>query len=424
MVSAKTMRDLIRAAEQHEARLYLVFDVLQLGSVGAGRAAGQLIESGMTTYYLDRIVRQAGNPRMRDAIYDMIRQDPTRALRNLVGAGGRLLEIDGKSGKHQEGERLRHEAMAKEFVSRPPIYRDQTIVIDPTREGVAAVSSAIREALKEKSELSGKPIDVTILEDASLTRPERATSTSYRTGQIVRFPQPVTLGSAKIERGAYLEVAGIDGAEVRLRDEDGKIHRWEPRSHSLPVEVYHVRETELQVGDRIRWTRSDEGIGAVSGRFATVTALDVENRHIDVEHQDGGRKSLDLSRREHQHFGDGYAVTAQRAQGATAYPIVNMPSWRLNTINSTVGYVLMSRTPGTAFVVTDSRSKLIEALASREGRQIAAMDQVRETAGHAEQKVREMAAERVASREISKGAEKVVKVQERSRDIGGPGLER
>ncbi|MEM7043098.1 MAG: MobF family relaxase [Pseudomonadota bacterium] len=424
MVSAKTMRDLIRAAAQHEARLFLVFDVLQLGSVGAGRAAGQLIESGMTTYFLDRIVRQAGNPRMRDAIYDMIRQDPARALRNLVGAGGRLLEIDGKDGKHQEGERLRHEAMAQEFVSRPPTYREQTIVIDPTREGVAAVSAAIRETLKEKGELSGEPIDVTILEDASLTRPERATSTSYRAGQIVRFPQPVSLGEAKIERGAYLELVSVTGAEVRLRDESGTIHRWEPRSKSLPVEVYDVRDKELQVGDRIRWTRNDQRIGAVSGRFATVTAIDVNNRRVDVEHQNGNRQSLDLSRREHQHFGDGYAVTAQRAQGATAYPIVNMPSWRLNTINSTVGYVLMSRTPGTAFVVTDSRSKLIEALASRDGRQTAAMDQVRETAGLAEQKVRAMAAERAASREIAKSAEMVVTVQERSRDIGGPGLER
>ena len=423
MVSAKTMRDLIRAAEQHDARLYLVFDVLQLGSVGAGRAAGQLIEGGMTTHYLDRIVRQAGNPRMRDAIYDMIRQDPARALRNLVGAGGRLLEIDGKDGKHQEGERLRHEAMAQEFVSRPPTYREQTIVIDPTREGVGAVSAAIREALKEKGELSGKPIDVTILEDASLTRPERATSTSYRAGHIVRFPQPVSLGDHKIERGAYLEVAGVDGAEVRLRDEGGTIHRWEPRSKSLPVEVYDVREKELQVGDRIRWTRNDQRIDAISGRFAKVTAVDVENGRIDVEHQDGGRQSLDLSRREHQHFGDGYAVTAQRAQGATAYPIVNMPSWRLNTINSTVGYVLMSRTPGTAFVVTDSRTKLIEALASRDGRQIAAMDQVRETAGHAEQMVRDMATEQTATRENLK-SEDMVTVQERSRDIGGPGPER
>ena len=319
--------------------------------------------------------------------------------------------------------RSRHPGGAAEFVSRPSSYREQTIVIDPTREGVGAVSAAIREALKGKGELLGEPIEVTILEDASLTRPERATSTSYRAGQIVRFPQPATLGSAKIERGAYLEVAGVDGAEVRLRDESGTIHRWEPRSKSLPVEVYDVRDKELQVGDRIRWTRNEERIGAVSGRFAKVTAIDVENRRIDVEHPGGGRNSFDLSRREHQHFSDGYAVTAQRAQGATAYPIVNMPSWRLNTINSTVGYVLMSRTPGTAFVVTDSRTKLIEALASRDGRGIAAMDQIRETAGLAEQKVRQMAAERVASRELAKSAETVT-VQERSRDIGGQGLER
>ncbi|NJO39101.1 MAG: AAA family ATPase [Rhizobiales bacterium] len=78
MVSAKTMRDLIRAAEQHGARLFLVFDVLQLGSVGAGRAAGQLIEQGMHTHYLDAIVRQAAEPRLVEAVYDMIRREPGR----------------------------------------------------------------------------------------------------------------------------------------------------------------------------------------------------------------------------------------------------------------------------------------------------------------------------------------------------------
>ena len=51
------------------------------------------------------------------------------------------------------------------------------------------------------------------------------------------------------------------------------------------------------------------------------------------------------------------------------------------------------------------------------------MDQIKETAGFAEQKVREMAAERTAAREIAKSAE-MVTVQERSREIGGPGLER
>ena len=38
-----------------------------------------------------------------------------------------------------------HAAMAKEYVSRSPELRDRSIVIDPTREGVAAVSDAIRK---------------------------------------------------------------------------------------------------------------------------------------------------------------------------------------------------------------------------------------------------------------------------------------
>jgi len=378
------MRDLIRSAEQQGAQLFLVFDVLQLGSVGAGRAAGQLIEHGMTTFYLDRIVRQAENPRMLDAIYDLIRRAPDRALRLVEAAGGKVLEINDPGRNHQKGEARRHAAMAKEYVGRPPALRDESIVIDPTREGVAAVSAAIRKRLIESKELTGRPIKAAVLEDANLTRPERATSTSYKAGQIVRFPQAVTIGKARIRAGAYLQVAGVAGAEVRLHGEGTEPIRWEPRSQRLRVEVFNPRERELRVGDRVRWTRSIDDIKAVSGRLATVTAVDTDMARIEIEHQRGGRHRLDLVQRDHQHFTYGYAVTAQRAQGATGYPIINAPSWRLNTVNEASIYVELSRTPGTAFLVTDNRQALIKALLERSGRQVASMDYGSDIAGLAE----------------------------------------
>ena len=416
MVSAKTMKDLIRAAEQHDARLVLVFDVLQLGSVGAGRAAGQLIEHGMATYYLDRIVRQSENISMTDAVKDLIRRDPARALWHMRAAGSKLLEA--------ESEDAGHAAMAEDYVARSPAHRDRSIVIDPTRDGVAKVSDAIRKQLIAKGELTGEPVTATVLEDASLTERERATSTSYREGQIVRLLQPTTIDNHAVARGSYLEVIGVKGAVVALRDDDGKHLHWEPRGNSLHVQVFEPKEKELKVGDRLRWSANVEAIKAVSGRLATVIAVDREKRSIEIEHQSGGRHRLDLARREHQHFDYGYAVTAQRAQGADAFPIINAPSWRVNTVHLTFAYIAASRTSGSVFMVTDDLGKLTEALKARSGQQIAALDQESETAGLAERKVREMAIERVAAQQMAKAAEEMTAAKARYRDLGGPGLER
>lgn len=90
----------------------------------------------------------------------------------------------------------------------------------------------------------------------------------------------------------------------------------------------------------------------------------------------------------------------------------------------TFAYIAASRTPGAVFLVTDSKEKLIEALEARSGRQAAALDQARESAGLAEQKVREMAAERVASQQMAAAAREMEAAKERHLDRGGPGLER
>ena len=413
MISAKTMRDLVRAAEQHGARLFLVFDVLQLGSVGAGRAAGQLIEHGMHTHYLDAIVRQAAEPRLAEAVYDLIRREPGRALQQLEAGGGRILEIDGDN--VISGERARHQAMAREYVGRPPAYRDASLVIDPTREGVDSVSRLIREELTKRGELSGSAIKATMLQDAGLTRTERATATSYKPGQIVRFMQTARLrDQPDIASGAYLTVEAVEGADVRLRDNADRRIRWEPRSETYPVSVFEPKEKELRIGDRIRWTENNDTIGAVSGRFAKIVAVDANSQRIEIEHSDGRRHQLDLARNEHRHLHYGYAVTIQRAQGATAYPILNAPSYRVNTIHLTSAYVGVSRAPGSPFVVTDNRNRLIRSLGDRVGLQSAALDQARETAGLAEQIVRDLAAQRHRSADMQPAAE-IQRVFERGR---------
>ncbi len=59
MAGARDTEALLARAQDAGARVVLVGDVDQLGSVEAGRAFGQLQDAGMLTYKLEEIVRQA-----------------------------------------------------------------------------------------------------------------------------------------------------------------------------------------------------------------------------------------------------------------------------------------------------------------------------------------------------------------------------
>lgn len=66
------------SAEQQDTQLALIGDVIQLGSVEAGRAFGQLRQAGMPTFVLDEIVRQTKEAQ-KAAVEASIRTDAAAA---------------------------------------------------------------------------------------------------------------------------------------------------------------------------------------------------------------------------------------------------------------------------------------------------------------------------------------------------------
>lgn len=429
MASAKDMRKLIRVAEQQDARLFLVMDVLQLSSVGAGRAAGQMIEHGMRTAYLDRILRQGNNHKLRDAIYDMIAERPGRALEKVVASGGTIIEYGEKTGRQRkQGQRQKRlgpsDIMAKAFLERSPDERAKTLVIDPTRKGVASVTKRIREGLKENGDLKGPDHDVQVLEESGLTEKERATSTSYRPGQMVRLGHAERFTSGAVERGSYLEVTEVQGAVVTLKDDRGRTHRWEPRAKSLPVEVYDKQNIDVMIGDKIRWTRNVENLGVVSGRYADIVDVDKQRNRIDIQSGKGPRRIIDLKPQENRHFTHGYAVTTRRAQGATGPVIAHMNSHGVWTVHQASAYTALSRSPDHVTLVTDSLPKLLTALKQRDGQQEAALDQVKDAAGSAAMKVREMAKEGQATLAKESKVAEATPAKGMTQSMQGPVMER
>jgi len=367
MLSACDMARLMVSADKAKARLVLVGDVKQLGSVGAGAAFAQLQATGMATAKLAEIVRQT-NAETRDAVLASIEGHAGRALAALERGGGRVIEAPGAE------ERLA--AMARLYLALSPKERDATLVIEPSREGRDRLTQMIRDKLTASGELSAKAITFTALETKGLTKAEAREAASYSIGDVVRFNRDYPLKG--IRRGEALAIRSIDPerGRIALVGRQGDPVEWCPRQWGAGrVEVFEPREMELRIGDRVQFTRNDRERGRANGLSAVVTVIDLGKGRATAKLANGHAQQLDLVEPRDTHLRHAYVQTTHAAQGRTAERVlVHVDSRSTNLVDQKMLYVALSRAKAEAIVVTDDRERLMRAIYERAGEKQIAME--------------------------------------------------
>ncbi|MGE3738216.1 MAG: MobF family relaxase [Geminicoccaceae bacterium] len=376
-VGTHAMHTLLAGATQQNARVVLVGDTMQLGSVEAGRAFGQLQEAGMPTFRLTEIVRQT-NPDTKEAVYASLEADAGRALQAIERGGGEVVAIKGAN--HAAGAEDRRAFLAERYAALSPAERARTVLADPSNEGRKQLNEQVREMLRAQGELSGPALALEILVPKGLTTGEQKQPVFYARGDIVAFRRDLAPHQQdRLEKGTYYTVAGTDqhGGRIQLQKEDGSFVIWRPGSHGArDADVYGREQRELAAGDRIAWTRPLPGIGAVNGQKATVVAVDPARSRFTLE-QNGKRITLDAGSAEARHLEHAYAQTAMKLQSQTAdRALIHAEHWRLNLINQRSFYVLISRAKDGVVLATSDRAGLIEAIRERSGEQQAALDRL------------------------------------------------
>ncbi|MEM9098087.1 MAG: MobF family relaxase [Pseudomonadota bacterium] len=367
LVSTKDMTALLQRASRAEAKLILVGDTQQLGSVDAGAAFRQLQEAGLPTERLDEIVRQK-DAAMKASVEATIRGDAETALNRLEEAGGRVLE-------HETAED-RYKAMAEVYLGLSHAERRNLVIVEPSRTGRDALTEAIREGLLARGDLGATSVATTILRPAGLSNTEKHDVRACKPDQIVMFYRNYTFGEEKIEKGQGLRVLGETGGQkLRLQTEGGKEIHWNPREKGAGrAEVYDQVRAEFRKGDRLRWTKNDKGRDLVNADLGTVTAVNRNTKEITVSFDKGSVHRIDTKALSGQHITHGLVQTAYGAQGQTAAKVMlHAESHRLNLITQASFYVGLSRAKTDGIVVTNSREKLIAGLKGRAGQKSTAL---------------------------------------------------
>ena len=160
----------------------------------------------MATFVLDEIVRQT-NANTREAVEAMLAGNAEKAFAAIDAGGGAIVE--------QPDAQTRLAVIARDFARLSPEDRDRTLVLDPTRDGRAALTDAIRAAIIRDRQLCDEALIATVLELCGLTRAEAGQAASYQPGQIVTFRKGAK-GQPRPGIGYRVEAVDADAGSVRL----------------------------------------------------------------------------------------------------------------------------------------------------------------------------------------------------------------
>lgn len=360
LLSARDTARLFDLAEQHNARVILVGDVKQLGSVEAGAGFKQLQDAGMETAKLAEIVRQT-NVATKAAVLASIEGDAKKALAALDRGGGQIIENADRA--------ERFAAIAERYAALDTAGRARTLVIEPSREGRDALPADIRDALSKSGALTGPAATVQSLANKGLTRAEARDPLSYDKGDVVRFTRDYA--DKGVAKGEAYRVESVDSVKsaIALKSEDGRDVDWRLRQWgAAKVQVFEPQRLELRTGESIRFTRNDRDAGRINGARGTVTAIDENIRTATVRGPRGQVQTLRLDAARDQHIAHAYVDTAFAAQGRTAdHVIIHADSRATNLVDQKSFYVGISRAKQSAAVFTNDRAKLISAINERAG---------------------------------------------------------
>lgn len=350
MVSLRDMHALLSAVEEAGARAVLVGDTGQLKAVEAGAPFRQLQEQGMAMVRMTDILRQQ-NEKLRAAVVDAAEGKVEDSLKRLSAT---VAEVPHAT--------ERYERIARDYASRLPEERLQTLAVAGTNRARQAINERVRQRLG----LAGSGVAITVLEGRNLTRAQVQSSLSYAVGDIIEALRHYD--SIDIRRSNTAEVVEVAPGCITLRRQDGQTVQWRPTA--MPhVTVHRAEQREVSVGDRIRFTANDYRLGVVNGQAGTVEFIDLAARELRVSV--GSERTITLDMNQPLRVDHAYCTTVHAAQGQTCDRVLVDADVSGAMANQSLYYVAISRARHGVTLYTDDRELLPRAMSRLDIKQAA-----------------------------------------------------
>jgi ATP-dependent exoDNAse (exonuclease V) alpha subunit len=334
---------LLRIAHEYDLKLIFGGDEMQHGSVPRGAFLRVLKEyGGVQPFRLTEILRQKGNPEYLAAV-TLLADGRTAEGFDALDEMGRVAEIADAT------DRCRH--IAADYVQALD-DRTSVLVVSPMHAEAKAITSAIRQELREAEGIEGEDREFTRLGPVDATAAEPGLASTYRRGDVIQFHQNSKHGFTKGDRLVVTDPASL------------------PLDQAAKFALYRPETIALAAGDHIRFTGT---VKTIDGQHTLKNGM----TQAVAEITPGGNIRLDNSwviGKEAGHLRHGYVQTSFGSQGRTVHRVIlGMAAASSPAMNQEQLYVSASRAKQWIRLDTDDKDEIREAV-RRSSQKLAALD--------------------------------------------------
>jgi conjugative relaxase-like TrwC/TraI family protein len=344
-MGTKDMRDILRVAEQRNARVIFGGDTRQHASVVRGDALRILnTVGGVKSAEVNKIYRQK-TVDYRAAVQDLADGNVRSAFERLDTIGS-IKTIDPLKP---------HDQLVEDYMKAVK-KKKSVLIVSPTHKQSDEVTDSIRKRLRSKKILGSKELKVSKLSNLNLTEAEKSDLRSFREGQIVQFNQNIS----EAKRGSSWKVILDQDKKPILKDDQGKTMTI-PTDYASRIDVYHPHEIGISKGDKIYITKN--GFDLDKKRLNNGLALEVVRVSKDGEFivkQPDSRNTYKLNK-DFGHVAHSYCVTSHASQGKTVDEVfISQPAGTFAATDAKQFYVSVSRGRDKVHLYTDDKEGLLD----------------------------------------------------------------
>ncbi len=300
--STAEMLALINKMKQLNTKMVVIGDYCQLQSIEAGRIFYLMLGSKMRSVAMLENVRFK-SAKTLEVMQEIYKDAIPQALEKLADS---LIEIPDYNARLQK--------MASLYLEKSRSEQANTILITPEHKDRKIVNTLIRNELKRSGMLIGTEVNLEILTQISLTKPQQQNIYYFNENNWVCFIKKPRGLEVKLNEHYQIIEKNLEEKILVLQGKNSESILWKPDTQACQVSLYFKEQRSLMQNDSIRWSRNNNLHGIYNGQTAIV--MKQENDLVDFKLQDGRDLSLNVTELNNQHWDHAYAATAFVAQGA------------------------------------------------------------------------------------------------------------
>lgn len=325
MIGSADMARILEQAEQVGARCWFVGDTGQNSAISAGAPIRMLSRNGAEVHRIDKIIRQQN------------KQQLSAVERIAKGHGIEALQILEKHGFiHETDDDISKISGAVDhYMAKPQSRRDKTIVVVGTNAERQGFTTLLRAELLKEGRLT-KNTEFTQLQRRNLSNAQKKRAENYNKGDLLVFHKKHRLYS-QLKTHVPYKVIAAEEDKLTIESPGGRVFKIDPADHPR-TNVYNARRTEMAIGDKLRFTSTNEDRQQHTNMYLDCIAI--EGSLATLKDVQGREHKVDLNKP--QQIDHDWATTSYRSQGGT-----NSETIFISSLNPTSAresfYVAISR---------------------------------------------------------------------------------